>query len=179
MYDKDAPHVDPSVFDLGVPILGICYGLQVCLVFITPHQTHMNCIGIGLEFKRNCDPMQSSGIRFRKLKSKEAGGRKVSVWRHWGRDAGIPLNRLATHCHCPEWRYARYGCPMETSYRRCLPNFISLDTRILLHMPPSRTMINPSMEFSSILKSRILLVVKRSLVDSSWIYVGVGATGLW
>ncbi|KAJ3043929.1 GMP synthase (glutamine-hydrolyzing) [Rhizophlyctis rosea] len=28
VYDADAPHVDPAVWGLGVPILGICYGLQ-------------------------------------------------------------------------------------------------------------------------------------------------------
>ncbi|KAI5799994.1 hypothetical protein EDC01DRAFT_648515 [Geopyxis carbonaria] len=28
VYDIDAPHVDPAVFELGVPILGVCYGLQ-------------------------------------------------------------------------------------------------------------------------------------------------------
>lgn len=28
VYQADAPHVDPAVFDLNVPILGICYGLQ-------------------------------------------------------------------------------------------------------------------------------------------------------
>ncbi|OJA15845.1 hypothetical protein AZE42_09900 [Rhizopogon vesiculosus] len=29
VYDDDAPHADPGIYDLGVPILGICYGLQV------------------------------------------------------------------------------------------------------------------------------------------------------
>lgn len=28
VYEDDAPHVDPHVFELDVPILGICYGLQ-------------------------------------------------------------------------------------------------------------------------------------------------------
>ena len=29
VYDPDAPAVDPGLFDLGMPILGICYGLQL------------------------------------------------------------------------------------------------------------------------------------------------------
>ena len=29
VYDADSPQADPDVYTLGVPILGICYGLHV------------------------------------------------------------------------------------------------------------------------------------------------------
>jgi GMP synthase (glutamine-hydrolysing) len=29
VHDKDAPHIQREVFDLGIPVLGICYGMQL------------------------------------------------------------------------------------------------------------------------------------------------------
>jgi GMP synthase (glutamine-hydrolysing) len=36
VYEEGSPHVDPAVFDLNVPILGICYGMQELAYRLNP-----------------------------------------------------------------------------------------------------------------------------------------------
>jgi GMP synthase (glutamine-hydrolysing) len=37
VYDENAPQCDPGIFELGVPVLGICYGLQLMVQMLGGH----------------------------------------------------------------------------------------------------------------------------------------------
>ncbi|MSU69536.1 MAG: glutamine-hydrolyzing GMP synthase [Opitutaceae bacterium] len=40
VYARTAPHPDPEIFQLGVPVLGICYGVQLMGHFLGGHVAH-------------------------------------------------------------------------------------------------------------------------------------------
>ncbi|KAJ6493592.1 hypothetical protein C8R47DRAFT_1118916 [Mycena vitilis] len=63
VYDKDSPHADPGIYDLGVPILGICYGLQE----------------IAWQMEGKVDPCDHREYGFAQVKMAKIGGEHASV----------------------------------------------------------------------------------------------------
>ncbi len=48
VYAKQAPHPDPEIFTLGVPVLGICYGVQLMGYFLSGEVEHSKAREYGL-----------------------------------------------------------------------------------------------------------------------------------
>jgi GMP synthase (glutamine-hydrolysing) len=94
VYDTDAPHSDPGIYNLGVPILGICYGMQL--------MTHQLGGKVELSEKREYGRAM---MELDDLEDLFSGfGERTEVWMsHGDRIEAMPdgFNRIAHTEHCP------------------------------------------------------------------------------
>jgi len=73
VYESDAPHPNPELYDLGIPILGICYGMQ-----LMGEKYGKVAAGQQKEYGKNTLLMQSQGILLKKLP------KKSTIWMSHG-----------------------------------------------------------------------------------------------
>ncbi len=105
VYEPGAPHCDPAIFDLGIPVLGICYGMQLA------------CQALG----GKVEPSKSREFGRAVLKVHEANGlftgvpTEAVVWMSHGdqvHNAGAEFVSLAETDTCPLAAVRHRGRPV-------------------------------------------------------------------
>ena len=94
VYDKNAPQVDPGLFELGIPILGICYGMQLACQTLGGAVTPGNKREFG---RTSCRVSQTDPLL-------EGLPQSVTVWMSHGdqvQDAGGQFVALMDTATCP------------------------------------------------------------------------------
>ena len=94
VYVKNAPHPDPEIFNLGVPILGICYGMQL----VCRSQGSNVSPGTSREFGRTRVAVNDSDPLFAGIPA------EMSVWMSHGdqvENLGEQFHSLAATSTCP------------------------------------------------------------------------------
>jgi GMP synthase (glutamine-hydrolysing) len=95
VYEKDAPLCDPGIFKLGLPILGICYGMQLACQALGGKVNAAPAREFG---RAECHVADPSEPLFREVP------RETTVWMSHGdqlHDAGDEFVPLATTATCP------------------------------------------------------------------------------
>jgi len=128
VYDKGSPHPDPEIFDLGIPILGICYGMQASCM----HLGSQVLPGESREFGRTPCQIQQASPLF------EGVSENFSVWMSHGdqvQDLSAHFVSLAATDTCPFAAVRHHTLPLyglqfhpEVTHTECggrlLSNFV-------------------------------------------------------
>jgi GMP synthase (glutamine-hydrolysing) len=137
VYDHDAPRVDPAVFEYGVPVLGICYGLQE----------------IALTHKGKVEPHTHREYGFAKIQVEQTGNELADRL-----FKGIEIEKEGMQvslCINAYQLTIRSGCPTATSLPP-FPHLSSLSlTPLLPLLPPLLTSPSPFSVFNSTPRSLI------------------------
>ncbi|HVY62210.1 MAG TPA: glutamine-hydrolyzing GMP synthase [Planctomycetota bacterium] len=104
-YEPGAPQVDPEVFRGGVPVLGICYGMQLAARVLGGEVSHAPA----REFGRTAIDVDAKSALFRGLPA------RTTVWMSHGdqvMDAGAGFRSLARTPSCPVAAVAHKDLPV-------------------------------------------------------------------
>ncbi|MDB1561615.1 glutamine-hydrolyzing GMP synthase [Pediococcus pentosaceus] len=95
VYDKDAFRIDPEIYKLGIPILGICYGMQLMTYNLGGRVEPADNREYG---HADIDVTDDQAVMFKELPAKQ------TVWMSHGdlvREAPEGFKTVATSANCP------------------------------------------------------------------------------
>jgi GMP synthase (glutamine-hydrolysing) len=124
IYEDDAPRCDPGLFSLGIPVLGICYGMQAACEALGGRVGRAEAREYG---RAHCDVLTADSI-FAEVPS------TTDVWMSHGdqvttvSDEFVPLAKTAT-------------CPLAAVRHRSLPVFGLQFHPEVTHTPAGSTML--------------------------------------